>query len=817
MKKFKTKLTAFFLSTVMAVSLLSGATAMNKVKAAGTAADVVALAQSQVGYHEKASNYNLDDFTANSGYANYNKYARDIGVANGQAWCATFVWWLMQMSGVPSNAYPSRTTVTRDWFNQRGLYHARGTYTPKPGDYVVFGNVAHCGIVESVSGNYVYTIEGNSSDQVKRNCYPLTHSYILGYGEISYSGTTSSSAPNTSNPGSPYPIPTTILRSGNTGDSVRWVQKFANDVLGAGLAVDGIYGTRTVNVVKSFQSQHGLTVDGIAGNQTISKMLSVWQSKVTASKPLDLGTGFAAIILRTDIWKSIRNNNGNVVLWDEKANAQYYWYFVRQNDGSYMIQSLYDGNVLDVYGAYTANQTKVQTYHQHGADNGAQKWYIYASGNSYKLVPKLAGNMCLDVAGAATGNGTQMQIYEHNGSTAQQFSIYKISHSALQSISIVSGYNKTMEVGDEQTLKCNLSPSNTRCNTVKWVSSDSAILSVDGNGVVTANKPGTVTITSVSTYDGTIKDTITIEVVKKKETIEQETTEESNPEETTEQETTGESNSEETTEQETTEESNPEETTEQVTEAERKQEETTEQVAEAERKQEETTEQVTKEETKQEETTEQVTEEETKPEDIIETIESSETEGEEIEEDSSTEKMNEEVAEDSSVEDEMPAEVGTVLKDVKNSCKVKVTCNVDGCYTVDYVCSTKKKAKKVVIPSSVTIGEITYSVTGIAANAFCDNNKITTVTIGNNVKSIGSNAFRNCKKLKSIVLPASVQKVGKSTFRDCKSLNKITIKGTALKKVGKNAFKGVSKKVNVVVPNSKKKTYKKMLKKAGLK
>ena len=187
MKKFKTKLTAFFLSTVMAVSLLSGATAMNKVQAAGTAADVVALAQSQVGYHEKASNYNLDDFIANSGSANYNKYARDVGVANGQAWCATFVWWLMQTSGVPSNAYPSRTTVTRDWFVQRGLYHARGTYTPKAGDYIIFGNVAHCGIVESVSNNYVYTIEGNS---VGDSCLERTRTVgqyeIMGYGIPDY-------------------------------------------------------------------------------------------------------------------------------------------------------------------------------------------------------------------------------------------------------------------------------------------------------------------------------------------------------------------------------------------------------------------------------------------------------------------------------------------------------------------------------------------------------------------------------------------------------------------------------------------------------
>ena len=39
---------------------------------------VIKVAESQIGYHEKASNSQLDDFTANSGSNNWNKYARDI-------------------------------------------------------------------------------------------------------------------------------------------------------------------------------------------------------------------------------------------------------------------------------------------------------------------------------------------------------------------------------------------------------------------------------------------------------------------------------------------------------------------------------------------------------------------------------------------------------------------------------------------------------------------------------------------------------------------------------------------------------------------
>lgn len=58
---------------------------------------VVSLALSQVGYHEKASNSQLDDFYANAGSNNWNKYARDLDALgdvqnqkkNSYDWCFT--------------------------------------------------------------------------------------------------------------------------------------------------------------------------------------------------------------------------------------------------------------------------------------------------------------------------------------------------------------------------------------------------------------------------------------------------------------------------------------------------------------------------------------------------------------------------------------------------------------------------------------------------------------------------------------------------------------------------------------------------------
>ncbi len=62
------------------------------------------------------------------------------------------------------------------------------------------------------------------------------------------------------------------LRKGSTGDSVKEMQqKLKNWGYYSG-AVDGIYGSGTMEAVKDFQRKSGLRVDGIAGPVTLSSM-----------------------------------------------------------------------------------------------------------------------------------------------------------------------------------------------------------------------------------------------------------------------------------------------------------------------------------------------------------------------------------------------------------------------------------------------------------------------------------------------------------------------------------------------------------------
>ena len=63
-----------------------------------------------------------------------------------------------------------------------------------------------------------------------------------------------------------------ILSYGSSGEDVKELQKSLNN-MGYSLAVDGKFGTKTQNAVKSYQKSNGLSVDGIVGNNTWSSLL----------------------------------------------------------------------------------------------------------------------------------------------------------------------------------------------------------------------------------------------------------------------------------------------------------------------------------------------------------------------------------------------------------------------------------------------------------------------------------------------------------------------------------------------------------------
>ena len=136
---------------------------------------------------------------------------------------------------------------------------------------------------------------------------------------------------------------------------------------------------------------------------------------------------------------------------------------------------------------------------------------------------------------------------------------------------------------------------------------------------------------------------------------------------------------------------------------------------------------------------------------------------------------------------------GAVAKSGKATYKVTKSDLKNG--TAAYVGPLDKKATKVKIPATVKIDGVTFKVTSIEKNAFKNNKKVKTVTIGKNVSKIGAKAFYGCSKLKTLKIK--------------------TTKLTA-KKIGSKAFSKTPKSMKVTIPKKKFKTYKSMLIKKGV-
>ncbi len=130
----------------------------------------------------------------------------------------------------------------------------------------------------------------------------------------------------------------------------------------------------------------------------------------------------------------------------------------------------------------------------------------------------------------------------------------------------------------------------------------------------------------------------------------------------------------------------------------------------------------------------------------------------------------------------------------------------------------------VVIPSSVTYGGTTYSVTSIdeyafygcsgltsvvvpnsvtsiGRSAFFGCSGLTLITIGDSVISIGHFAFSGCSGLTSFTIPNSISSIGTCVFRYCSGLTSITIPNSVTS-IGDQSFYGCSGLTSITIPNS---------------
>ena len=265
-----------------------------------TAKQLVAIAEAEIGYHEKATNANLDSKTANSGKSNYTKYSRDLhkaGYYNGNKqgfdWCDQFVdWCFYQLCGRNKDKAEYLECQTGKYGAGCGFslkyYKAAGRFdkTPKVGDQIFFkytnddSTADHTGIVVRVTDSLVETIEGNSGSEVKRKAYQRTDKTIIGYGHPRYDAETATKAPAKEEVKT-VKIEMPILRKGSTGEAVKTLQRLLRQLQYVNadgktyITVDGSFGSNTEAAVKRYQKNRGAkNPDGIVGEWTWNKLLN---------------------------------------------------------------------------------------------------------------------------------------------------------------------------------------------------------------------------------------------------------------------------------------------------------------------------------------------------------------------------------------------------------------------------------------------------------------------------------------------------------------------------------------------------------------
>jgi peptidoglycan hydrolase-like protein with peptidoglycan-binding domain len=167
-------------------------------------------------------------------------------------------------------------------------------------------------------------------------CGPKTWSAL----EADYKAATS--APDSSS--NTTTVSHATVRYGSSGAEVKTLQTYLNQLIGAGLTVDGKFGSATQKAVKSYQSSKGLTADGICGPKTWaaleadvatppSSTLTIGSGRYTPGT-LTQGTSYS---ISGTISSNYSITSVTVGVYDASGNATSYVKTVTPNAYSYNI------------------------------------------------------------------------------------------------------------------------------------------------------------------------------------------------------------------------------------------------------------------------------------------------------------------------------------------------------------------------------------------------------------------------------------------------------------------------------------------------
>lgn len=295
--------------------------------------DVIRILRDEIGYHEKATNADLDSKTANSGANNWTKYSRDLDAIhyfntpkNGPKgeWCAIIQSWAHVK--LYKDARTARASLYQPddpkyncgagCVNQAQYFRENNAFFtyPQVGDMIFFGSAgdeSHTGRVVEVTDRNVITIEGNEANEVRVCRYSIDDPKIVGYGrprfesgdpyvchvvvtgdtldKISeeYDTTADAIAKENGIKDKNFITSGTVLifKKGDKtwhtsdifcqyGDRNKAVSVIQALLLKRGLSLtyDGYFGAETRSAVMTWQRSKGITVDGIVGDETIATL-----------------------------------------------------------------------------------------------------------------------------------------------------------------------------------------------------------------------------------------------------------------------------------------------------------------------------------------------------------------------------------------------------------------------------------------------------------------------------------------------------------------------------------------------------------------
>lgn len=260
-----------------------------------SAKDILDIARSWIGRNEYdgSHKYIIDLYNAHT------PLARGYRVKYTDQWCDTCVSAMFIKAGATDLIGGTECGVEEHvkLFKKAGIWIEDGNITPKAGDIIVFnwddstqpndGYSDHIGIVESVNGNTITTIEGNYHDSVARRVIPVGYGYIRGYARPKYGLVDEiiiEPEPDIITPSEPvegtYMFTVDTVKNGTKSASARLLQALLKGLgyygaNGKVLSIDGDAGANTVYAIRSYQRSNGLVEDGVCGPNTWKKILGV--------------------------------------------------------------------------------------------------------------------------------------------------------------------------------------------------------------------------------------------------------------------------------------------------------------------------------------------------------------------------------------------------------------------------------------------------------------------------------------------------------------------------------------------------------------